>query len=69
MSCQSVAVVLTLVWTKQTKKYKYTETKQNTVKTIQNTVNTSTRITKTPTLYKTHTYRKRNFNKILSCTS
>ena len=41
--------------TDKTNKNKYTQTK-NTVQTIQNTINTSIHITKTPTLYKTHTY-------------
>ena len=52
-----MAVVLTLVQTKQIRIniYKRNNTK-NTVPTIQNTVNTSTRITKTSTHYKTHTY-------------
>jgi len=34
----------------------------NTVQTIQNTVNTSTHITKTPTHYKTHTWKMENKN-------
>jgi hypothetical protein len=57
MSCHSVAVVLTLVQTKQVRIniHKLNNTK-NTVQTIQNTVNTSTHITKTPTHYKTHKY-------------
>ena len=50
-----MAVVVTLVQTKQMKIY-VKETTRNTVQTIQNTVNTSTHITKTSTHYKTHTY-------------
>jgi hypothetical protein len=51
-----VAVVLTLVQTKQIRKIYIKEktTKKNTEQTIQNTVNTSIRITKTH--YKTHTH-------------
>jgi len=54
MSCHWMAVVLTLVQTKQMRMsiHKRNNTK-NTVQTIQNTVNTSTHITKTPTHYKT----------------
>ena len=54
LSCHSVAVVLTLVQTKQTRIniHKRNNTK-NTVQTIQNTVNTSTHITKTLTHYTT----------------
>jgi len=55
-SCHSVAVVLTLVHTKQIRIniHKRNNTK-NTVQTIQNTVNTSTHITKTQyKQYKTH---------------
>jgi len=57
MSCHSVAVVLTLVQTKQIRIniHKRNNTK-NTAQTIQNTVNTSTHITKIPTHYKTYTY-------------
>ena len=57
MSCDSVAVVLTLVQTKQIRMniHKRNDAK-NTVKTIQNTVNINTHITKTPTHYNTHTY-------------
>jgi len=53
MCCHSVAVILTLVQTKQTRIniYKRNNTK-NTVKTITKTLNTSTHITKTPTHYK-----------------
>ena len=55
----SVAVVLTLVQTKQiinVHKRSNTKTKQykNTVQTIQDTVNTSTQITKTPTQLSKH---------------
>jgi len=57
LSCHSVAVVLTLVQTKQIRIniHKRNNTR-NTVQTIQITVNISTHITKTPTHYKTHTY-------------
>jgi hypothetical protein len=51
-----VAVVLTLVQTKQIRIYIH---KQNNTKTQYkpyNTVNTSAHITKTPTYYKTHIY-------------
>jgi len=57
LSCHSVAVVLTLV---QTKQIRINIHKQDiakiTVQTIHNTVNTSIHTTKTPTHYKTHTY-------------
>ena len=58
MSCHSVAVVLTLVNTKQIRINILVHKRNNTkrAQTIQNTVNTSTHITKTPTHYKTHTY-------------
>jgi hypothetical protein len=58
MSCHSVAVVLTLVKTKQIRIniHKRNNTRKNTVQTIQNPVNTSTNITKTTTHYKTHKY-------------
>ena len=57
MSCHSVAVVLTLVQTKQIRIniHKRNNTK-NTVNTIQNTGNSSTHITKKHTHYKTHIY-------------
>jgi hypothetical protein len=51
-----VAVVLTLVQTKQIINIHKRNNTKNTVQTIQSTVNTSTHITKTPTQYKTHTY-------------
>ena len=56
LSFRSVAVVLTLVHTKQIRIniHKRNNTK-HTVQTTQNTVNTSTHITKTRTHYKTHT--------------
>jgi len=54
LSFYSVAVVLKLV----TNKNKYTSTKQ-----YKNTVNTSTRITKTPTHYKTPTYTHSHITK------
>ena len=49
LSCHPVAVVLTLVQTKQIRIniHKRNNTK-NTVQRAQNTVNTSTRVTKTP---------------------
>jgi hypothetical protein len=61
LSCHSVAVVLTLVQTKQIRiNIRKRNNTQNTVQTIQNTVNTSTHTTKTPTHYKppphTHTH-------------
>jgi len=46
-----VAVVLTPVQTKQIRINTHKRNNKNTVQTIQNTVNTSTHITKTPTLY------------------
>jgi hypothetical protein len=57
LSCHSV-----VVQTKQVRKHihKRNNTK-NTLQTIQNTVNTSTRITKTNTHYKTHTYSSQQF--------
>jgi hypothetical protein len=53
----SVAVVLTLIQTKQIRIniHKRNSTK-NTEQTIQKAVNTRTHITKSPTLYKTYTY-------------
>ena len=70
MSCHSVAVVLTLVQTKQIRIniHKRNNTK-DTVQTIQNTVNTSTHITKTPTLYKTHTYTHPHITKQVKTTT
>ena len=57
MSCHSVAVVLTLVQTKQIRiNIHQRNNTKNTVQIIQNTVNTSIRITLTPTRYKTHTH-------------
>ena len=55
--CHLVAVVLTLVQTKQIRLniHKRNNTK-NTKQTIKNTVNTGKHITKTPTHYRTHTY-------------
>ena len=54
LSCHSVAVVLTLLQTKQIRIniHKPNNTK-NTVQALQNTVNTITHITKTPTHYRT----------------
>jgi hypothetical protein len=59
-----VAVVLTLVQTKQIRinTHKQNKTIENTVQTIQNIVNTSTHITKTPIHYKTHTWKMENKN-------
>jgi len=54
-----VAVVLTLVQTKHIKIDIHKQNNTNTVQTIQNTLNTSTHITKTPTLYKTHTLQNK----------
>ena len=70
MSCQSVTVVLTLVQTKQIRLniHKWNDTK-NTVQTIQNTVNTSMRITKTPTHYKTHRYTHPHITKQVKTTT
>jgi len=48
-----VAVVLTLVPIKQIRINIHKQTIQNTVQTIKIPVNTSTRITKTPTHYRT----------------
>ena len=62
LSCHLMAVVLTLVQTKQIRinihnrnntKTQYRQYK-NTVQTTQNTVNTSTHITKTPTQFSQH---------------
>jgi hypothetical protein len=53
--CHSVAVVLTIVQTKQIRiNIRKRNNTKNTVQTIQNTVNTSTHITNTSTHYKTH---------------
>ena len=70
LSCHSVAVVLTLVQTKQIRIniYKRNNTK-NTVQTIQNTVNINTHTTKTPTLYKTHTYTNPHITKQVKTTT
>ena len=59
LGCHSVAVVLTLVQTKQIRIniHKQNNTKQHST-TIQNTVHTSIDITKTPT--HTHTYTLQN---------
>jgi len=51
-----VAIVLTLVQTKQIIHIRKRNNTKNTVQTVQNTVNTNIHITKTPTHYKTHTY-------------
>jgi len=50
-----VAVVLTLVQTKQIRKHIHKRNNPKTVQTIQNTVNTSTHITKTPMQLSKHT--------------
>ena len=57
MSCHLVAVVLTIVQTKQIRVHirKRNDTK-NKVQKIQNTVNTSTHTTRTSTHYKKHTH-------------
>jgi hypothetical protein len=57
LSCHSVAVVLTLIQTKQIRiNIHEPNNTKHTVQTIQNRLNTSKRITKTPAHYKTHTY-------------
>ena len=56
MSIHSVAVVFTLVQTKQIRINIHKRNDTKAVQIIQNTVNTSTHITKTPTHYKTHTH-------------
>ena len=63
MSCHSVAVVLTIVQTKQIRIniHKRNNTK-NAVQTIQNTVHTSTYITKTPSHTYTVTHYKTSSN-------
>jgi alpha-N-acetylglucosamine transferase len=60
LSCHSVAVVLTLVQTKQIRIniHKQNNTK-NTVKTIQNAVHTRIHITKIPTHTHTHTLQNK----------
>ena len=65
-----MAVVLTLVQKKQIRIsiHKRNNTK-NTVQTIQNAVNTSTHITKTPTLCKTHTYTHPHLTKQVKTTT
>ena len=70
MSCHSVAVVLTLVQTKQIRIniHERNNTK-NRVQKIQNTVNTSTYITKTTTHYKTHTYTHSHITKQVKTTT
>jgi len=42
---------------------------KTTVRTIQNTINTSTRITKTSTHYKTHTYTNPHITKQVKTTT
>ena len=70
MNCHSVAVVLTLVQTKQIiiNVHKGNNTKY-TVQIIQNTVNTSIHITKTPTHYKTHTFTHPHITKQVKTTT
>jgi len=70
LSCHSVAVVLTLVQTKQLRlnTHKRCNTK-NTVQTIQNTVNTSTHTTKTPIHCKTHTHTHPHITKQIKITT
>ena len=60
LSCHSVAVVLTLLQTKQIRIniHKPNNTK-NTVQALQNTVNTITHITKTPTHTLNHTLQNK----------
>jgi hypothetical protein len=70
ISCHPVAVVLTLVQTKQIRLniYKRNNTK-NTIQTTQNTVNTSTHITKTPKRYKTSSYTHPHITKQVKTTT
>jgi hypothetical protein len=57
LSCHSVAVVLTLVQTKQIRINVHKRSIQKTqYKQYKDTLNTSIHITKTPTHYKTHTH-------------
>ena len=56
MSCHSVAVVLTIVQTKQIRINIHKRNNTKTVQTTQNKINTSTHVTKTPIYYKNHTY-------------
>jgi len=57
--------------TDKTNKNEHTKRKciKNTVQTIQNTVNTNTRIIKTPTHYKTHTYTHPHITKQVKTTT
>jgi hypothetical protein len=64
-----VAVVLTLVQTKQIRINIQKGNNKKTVQTIQNTVNTSTYITKTPKHYKTHTYTHPHIKKQVKTTT
>ena len=68
--CHSVAVVLTLVQTKQIRKniHKRNNTKIQ-YKQYKNTINTSTHITETPTHYKTHTYTHPHITKQVKTTT
>jgi len=70
LSCHSVAVVLTIVQTKQIRIniHKRNNTK-NTVQTIQNTVNTSTHITKIPTHTHIHTLQNPHITKQVKTTT
>ena len=61
LSFHSVAVVLTLVTNKN--KYTYKKQYKNTIQIIKNTISTSMHITKTPTHYKTHTYKHPHITK------
>ena len=54
--------------TNKNKMYR-SEQYNNTVKTMQNTVNTGTRITKTSTRYKTHTYTHPHITKQVKTTT
>ena len=49
MSCNSMAVVLTLVQTKNKTKYTYKKQYKDTIQTKQSTINTTTHIIKIPT--------------------
>ena len=64
-----VAVVLTLVQTKQIINVHKRNNTKNTVQSIQNTVNTSTHIIKTPTHIHTHTYTHPHITKQVKTTT
>ena len=64
-----MAVVLTLVQTKQIRINVHKRNNKKNTETIQNTVNASTHVTKTPKHYKTHTYTHSHITKQVTITT